>query len=84
VDEKGEFVATATDNITFSVKGPGEIVSTDNGDATDYVAFPSSERKAFAGLALAIVKAKTGATEPITVRAEAKGLQAAEITLTVE
>ncbi|KAH8910490.1 glycoside hydrolase [Coniochaeta sp. PMI_546] len=83
VDDKGEFVATATDNIAFSVKGPGEILSTDNGDATDYVAFPSKERKAFAGLALAIVKAKTGATEPITVTAEAKGLKAAAITINV-
>jgi beta-galactosidase len=84
VDEKGEFVATATDNISFSVKGPGEIASTDNGDATDYVAFPSKERKAFAGLALAIVRAKTGGTGQITVTAEAKGLKVGEITIDVE
>ncbi|TPX16328.1 uncharacterized protein E0L32_003977 [Thyridium curvatum] len=84
VDDKGEFVATATDNLTFSVEGPGEIVSTDNGDATDYVAFPSKERKAFAGLALGIVKAKAGAAEPITVRVEGKGLKAGEITIKPE
>ncbi|KAB5542544.1 glycoside hydrolase superfamily [Coniochaeta sp. 2T2.1] len=84
VDAKGEFVATATDNITFSVKGPGEIVSTDNGDATDYVAFPSKERKAFAGLALAIVRAKAGAgMEPIVVTAEAKGLKTGEVSIQV-
>lgn len=76
VDDKGVFVAMATDVITFSVNGPAEILSTDNGDPTDYVAFPSKERKAFAGLALANVKAKAGATEPITVTAEAKGLKA--------
>ncbi|OIW35569.1 glycoside hydrolase [Coniochaeta ligniaria NRRL 30616] len=84
VDDKGGFVATATDNIVFSVKGPGEIVSTDNGDATDYITFPSKERRAFAGLALAIVKAEAGITEPITVRAEAEGLAAAEITVDVK
>jgi beta-galactosidase len=82
-DAKGEFVATATDNISFSIQGRGEIVSTDNGDPTDYVPFPSKGRKAFAGLALAIVRAKTGAVGAITVRAEAKGLQAAQVTLTV-
>lgn len=84
VDDKGEFVATATDNIAFSVVGPGEVVSTDNGDPTDYVAFPSKERKAFAGLALAIVRAKAGTAGDITVRAEAKGLKAGEIRITVQ
>lgn len=85
VDDKGEFVATATDNIVFSVEGPSEVVSTDNGDPTDYVAFPSKERKAFAGLALAIVRAKAGAaTGDITVRAEAKGLKAGEIRISVQ
>ena len=84
VDDKGEFVATATDNIAFSVEGPGEIVSTDNGDATDYVAFPSKERKAFAGLALSIIRAKSGATGSIKIKAEAKGLKAGEITVNAE
>ncbi|KAK4183150.1 glycoside hydrolase superfamily [Podospora australis] len=83
-DDKGDVVPTAEPNITFSVKGPGEIVTTDNGDPTDMVAFPSKERKAFRGLALAIVRAKAGASGPITVTASASGLKTAEIVLNAE
>ena len=35
-------------------------MATDNGDPYDMVAFPSKERKAFSGMALAIVHAKSG------------------------
>jgi beta-galactosidase len=81
VDEKGDMVPTATNNISFSVSGPGEIVTTDNGDPTDMVAFPSKDRKAFAGLALAIIRANPGASGPITIRATTKDLQSSEITI---
>ncbi|TPX17916.1 uncharacterized protein E0L32_003017 [Thyridium curvatum] len=84
VDERGDVVPLAGDDITFSVDGPGEIVATDNGDPRDYVAFPSKERKAFNGHALAIVRARAGATEPITVKASADGLEAGEVTLKIE
>jgi beta-galactosidase len=84
VDDKGDIVPTAEPTISFSISGPGEIVSTDNGDATDMTAFPSKERKAFRGRALAIVKAKAGASEPITVTAKANGVEAGSITLKVE
>ncbi|KAK4466259.1 glycoside hydrolase superfamily [Cladorrhinum samala] len=84
VDAKGDVVPTAEPKVTFSIKGPGEIVSTDNGDPTDFVAFPSKERKAFRGLALAIVKAKAGGSGPITVTATAAGVKAAEFILNAE
>lgn len=84
VDAKGDVVPTAEPTVSFSITGPGEIVSTDNGDATDMTAFPSKERKAFRGRALAIVKAKAGASEPITVTATANGLQAGKVTLKIE
>jgi beta-galactosidase len=44
--------------IHFTLSGPGEIVATDKGDPTDMTAFPAKDRKAFNGLALAIVRAK--------------------------
>ena len=47
------------------------LVSTDNGDPTDNTAFPSASRKAFSGLALAIVKAS--GTGQITVSATGDG-----------
>ncbi|KAK4160367.1 glycoside hydrolase superfamily [Cladorrhinum sp. PSN259] len=84
VDDKGDVVPTAEPKVTFSIKGPGEIVSTDNGDPTDFVAFPSKERNAFRGLALAIVKARAGGSGPITVSASAPGVKGVEFVLNVE
>ena len=81
VDENGDTVPRASDEITFSVSGPGQIVSTDNGDPADMTAFPSLTRKAFSGLALAVVRANKGASGDITVTASAKGLQGAKVTI---
>jgi hypothetical protein len=44
--------------IHFEASGPGEIVATDNGDPTDMTPFPAEDRKAFNGLALAIIRAR--------------------------
>ena len=43
--------------LRFSIDGPGEIVITDNGDATSHEPFQQNERAAFNGMALAIVRA---------------------------
>lgn len=74
VDAAGLTVPRTHNPIQFSVTGPGEIVATDNGDATSFESFQSPERKAFNGLALAIVRAKPGATGEIRLRAESPGL----------
>lgn len=79
VDSKGDIVPQASNSITFSISGPGTIVSTDNGDPTDMTAFPSLKRNAFSGHALAIVRA-TGAGA-ITVSATASGITGAKVTL---
>jgi beta-galactosidase len=76
-DAAGLMVPRSKNPITFDITGPGEIVATDNGDATDLVAFSSKERKAFNGLALAIVKAKRGQPGTITVTAKSEGLTTA-------
>ncbi|KAK1765347.1 glycoside hydrolase [Phialemonium atrogriseum] len=81
VDSNGDVVPRANNAITFSVSGPGQIVSTDNGDPADMTAFPSLTRKAYSGLALAIVRANAGASGKITVSAAATGLAGAEVTL---
>jgi beta-galactosidase len=78
VDKSGNVVPRSKNLIHFSVSGPGEIVATDNGDATDLTAFPSRDRKAFNGLALVIVKAKRGESGTITVTATAEGLGTAK------
>jgi beta-galactosidase len=82
-DASGTVVPRADNAITFSVSGPGKLVSTDNGDPTDTTAFPSSSRKAFSGLALAIVKANAGTTGQITVSASANGITGGQVVITV-
>ena len=79
VDADGNKVPRAADSITFSVEGPGEIVSTDNGDPADFKEFPSLTRDAFSGLALAVVRSKAGEAGEITVSASAEGLEGAQV-----
>ncbi|KAF9701394.1 hypothetical protein EKO04_000005 [Ascochyta lentis] len=83
VDENGDVVPDANNEITFSVSsGPGEIVTTDNGDPRDGTPFPSPTRKAFSGLALAVVRAKLGSSGEIVIEATSNGLTASELVLT--
>lgn len=80
-DKDGLMVPRAKNLIHFEVNGPGVLVATDNGDATDLNIFSSSDRKAFNGLALAIVKAKRGQPGVITVAAKSEGLASTKTTI---
>jgi beta-galactosidase len=80
-DSNGIMVPRANNLIRLSVSGPGEIVATDNGDATDFNVFSSHDRKAFNGLALVIIKAKRGQTGPVIITAESDGLPAVTCTV---
>lgn len=82
LDANGTVVPEAADAITFDIAGPGDIVATDNGDAASLVSFASKERKAFSGLALAIVRTKAGQRGIITLKARAKGLTPTQLTIT--
>jgi beta-galactosidase len=81
-DSNGIMVPRANNLIHFSVSGPGEIVATDNGDATDLNIFSSHDRKAFNGLALVIIKAKRGQSGSVIITAESDGLPAVTCTIT--
>jgi len=81
LDNEGRTAPRANNTIAFSVQGPGEIVATDNGFPADFVPFPSIERNAYNGLALAIVRATAGVTGTIIVTAAAEGLASARIGL---
>ncbi len=74
-DRDAQMVPRSMNLIHFEVSGPGEIVATDNGDPTDMTAFPSKDRRAFNGLALAIVRAKRGQSGQILVIAKSNGLE---------
>lgn len=78
-DKDGLTVPRTHPLIKFEIDGPGEIVATDNGDATSFVPFQSHEREAFNGLALVIVKAKKGAKGKFKVRATSNGLTTGEV-----
>jgi beta-galactosidase len=81
VDGNGDTVPRASNAITFSISGPGQIVSTDNGDPADMTVFPSLTRKAFSGLALAVVRANKGASGEIMISASSSGISGAKVTL---
>ncbi len=81
-DKDGLLVPRSKPMLKFEISGPGEIVSTDNGDPTDHTSFHSPARAAFNGLALAIVRFKSGAAGPITLRVTSEGLAPAEVVVT--
>jgi beta-galactosidase len=73
-DKDGLLVPRSKNHIKFAVEGPGEIVATDNGDATSFESFQAPERNAYNGLALVIVRAKPGMSGLIKLTASADGL----------
>ncbi|KAI1427109.1 glycoside hydrolase family 2 protein [Xylaria sp. FL1777] len=81
VDTNGDIVPQASNNVTFSISGPGRIVSTDNGNPSDFTVFPSPSRKAFSGLVLSIVQVDAGASGNIVVSANSPGLPSTSVTL---
>jgi beta-galactosidase len=81
-DKKGLLVPRSKNRVHFDIDGPGEIVATDNGDATSFESFQSHDRNAFNGLCLVIVRAKAGESGKIMLRATSEGLTAAEIPIT--
>lgn len=80
-DKDGLLVPRSHPTIRFSVEGAGEIVATDNGDATSFIPFSSHVKPAFNGMALVIVKAKKGMKGKITVKAESDGLKTAAVVI---
>lgn len=77
-DSGGHLVPRSAADLKFEITGPGEIIATDNGNPTDHTSFQSTERKAFNGLALVIVRAKPGETGEIRVRAISPNLESTE------
>jgi len=65
-DKNGLLVPRSKNHIQFQIEGPGEIVATDNGDATSFESFQAPERNAFNGLALVIVRTEPG--QPGTIK----------------
>jgi beta-galactosidase len=83
LDGKGVPCPLADNQIRFQVEGAGRLEAVDNGDAASLESFQASERKAFNGLALLIVRSNRGASGPIRVTATGDGLAAARVEISV-
>jgi beta-galactosidase len=81
-DAAGVLAPRASNLVRFSLQGPGEIIATDNGNPISFEPFQASERKAFNGRAVVIVRSRAGEAGKLVLRAESEGLATKEITLT--
>jgi beta-galactosidase len=80
-DQQGLTCPRADNPIRFTIEGPGEIVATDNGDATSFEPFQQPARRAFNGLCLVIVRAIPGKPGTVRLKAESDSLQAVSVSL---
>jgi len=79
VDKKGTVVPAADNLIKFDVTG-GSLAGVDNGNQISHESFKASQRRAFHGMALAIVKTKRKPGE-IVLKATAGNLPPASVVL---
>ena len=84
VDSQGRVVPRSKNHLKFSVTGPAEIIATDNGDATSLLPFQLSERDAYNGLALVILRSQYMKQGKVLLTVESKGLPKQKIALKVE
>lgn len=84
VDSQGRVVPRSKNHLKFSVTGPAEIIATDNGDATSLLPFQLSERDAYNGLALVILRSQYMKQGKVVLTVESKGLPRQKIVLKVE
>ncbi len=81
VDSLGRAVPTADNDIDFEISGrAGLIVGSANGDPSDHTSNTSSQKRAFSGKAIAIVRS-TGAKGQVQVKASSPGLESDTLTL---
>ena len=80
VDQNGTVVPRADNLVSFETSGEGLIAGVDNGSEISHESFKPNHRKAFHGLALAIIQSK-GKAGRISLKATANGLPAASIVI---
>jgi beta-galactosidase len=83
LDKDGNVVPDAENLIQFKVDGEAFIASVDNGNPVSHEPFEANYRKAFNGLALAILQAKQKAGK-VTFTATSEGLQPQSITVELQ
>jgi beta-galactosidase len=83
LDKDGNLIPDAANLINFNIEGDAKITAVDNGSPISHESFQADHRKAFNGLALAIIKAGSKASK-LTLSANSEGLQAASIQIEVK
>jgi len=82
VDSQGRVVPHSSEEITFTVTGPGENIGHGNGDHNSHEPEHGPRRKVFHGLAQLLVRSHLS-SGPLIVRADSPGLRPAELTIQV-
>jgi beta-galactosidase len=80
VDEDGLVHPTASDKVYFTVKGVGSIAAVGNSDPTSTEAYRGNQRSLYRGRCLVVLK-PDGRPGEISLRAQADGLDGAEVTI---
>ncbi len=83
VDSKGNFVPLAQHELEFEVSGVGHLIGLENGDPIDSTNYKINKRKAFNGMALAIIQVGSESGE-IKVTVSGEGLERNEISIKAE
>jgi beta-galactosidase len=83
VDAAGLRQQSADDRVFFTVKGPGTLAAVGNADPTSTELYVGNQRRVHRGCALVVLKASGQAGE-LTLRAQADGLDGAQVTVRVE
>ena len=78
VDRNGTPAPHADNLVNFEISGEGFIAGVDNGSQSSHESFKASHRKAFHGLALAIVQSRNKAGK-ISLKATSPGLSSAQV-----
>jgi beta-galactosidase len=83
VDAAGNLVPSADNLISIATKGEGSVIATDNGSQTSLESFQASDRRAFNGLCLAVIRSNSKAGT-IQVIASSKGMPPSKIKIAVQ
>jgi beta-galactosidase len=84
LDKDGNVCPDADNEITFSLAGSAAVLAgVDNGDATNHESFQGPSRKAFHGLALAVLRSQYDTPGEVTLTASTAGLPPAKATILI-
>jgi len=83
VDNEGNFVPTASNQLNFSVEGEGKLVGVANGDPTNHESFKGNTHKALNGKCLVVVQATKKVGE-IKLSVTSEGIKSNSINIAVK